>query len=100
MLSRYTGLTGRPALPPPFAFGPWISSDIWRDGGEVNYAVTKFRERGIPVSAFVFDSPWEVAYNDFKFNIPADFHPTQRPSSATPARSRGPRFRGFPTSPT
>src|SRR5262245_22235850 len=69
VLSRYTGYTGRPPLPPPFAFGPWISSDIWRDGGEVNYAVTMFRKRGIPVSAFVFDSPWEVAYNDFKFNI-------------------------------
>ena len=75
VLSRYTGLTGRPSLPPPFAFGAWISSDIWRDGGEVRYAVTKFRERGIPVSAFVFDSPWEIAYNDFKFNIPAGgFH--------------------------
>ena len=73
VLSRYTGLTGRPALPPPFAFGPWISSDIWRDGGEVSYAVTKFRERGIPVSGFVFDSPWEIAYNDFKFNIQRGF---------------------------
>ncbi|WP_165068183.1 glycoside hydrolase family 31 protein [Paludisphaera rhizosphaerae] len=71
VVSRYTGLTGRPALPPAFAFGPWISSDIWRDGGEVNYAVTKFRERGIPVSGFVFDSPWEIAYNDFNFNIGA-----------------------------
>ena len=92
MLSRYTGLTGRPALPPPFAFGPWISSDIWRDGGEVNYAVTKFRERGIPVSGFVFDSPWEIAYNDFKFNIPAPPFTTRTqktPSSATPGLSRG-----------
>ncbi len=68
VVARYTGITGRPALPPPWAFGPWISSDIWRSGGEVRYAVTKFRERGIPVSAFVFDSPWEVAYNDFDFN--------------------------------
>jgi alpha-D-xyloside xylohydrolase len=68
VVARYTALTGRPALPPPWAFGPWISSDIWRTGGEVRYAVTKFRERKIPVSAFVFDSPWEVAYNDFKFN--------------------------------
>lgn len=68
VLSRYTGLTGRPPLPPPWAFGAWISSDIWRSGGEVRYAVTKFRERKIPVSAFVFDSPWEVAYNDFEFN--------------------------------
>jgi alpha-D-xyloside xylohydrolase len=69
VLSRYTEFSGRPPLPPPWAFGPWISSDIWRDGGEVRYAVTKFRERGIPVSGFVFDSPWEVAYNDFNFNI-------------------------------
>jgi alpha-D-xyloside xylohydrolase len=69
VLMRYTGYVGRPALPPPWAFGPWISSDIWRSGGEVRYAVTQFRNRGIPVSAFVFDSPWEVAYNDFHFNM-------------------------------
>lgn len=69
VLSRFTGYTGRPPLPPPFTFGTWISSDIWRSGGEVRYAVTQFRRRGIPVSAFVFDSPWEVAYNDFRFNM-------------------------------
>jgi alpha-D-xyloside xylohydrolase len=69
VVARYTELTGRPSLPPPFAFGAWISSDVWRNGGEVRYAVSMFRERGIPVSCFVFDSPWEVAYNDFKFNI-------------------------------
>jgi alpha-D-xyloside xylohydrolase len=68
VIVRYTGLTGRPPLPPAWAFGAWISSDIWRTGGEVRYAVTKFRERKIPVSAFVFDSPWEIAYNDFTFN--------------------------------
>ena len=65
----YTGLTGRPPLPPPWAFGPWISSDIWRSGGEVRYAVTQYGERGIPASVFVFDSPWEVAYNDFQWNM-------------------------------
>jgi alpha-D-xyloside xylohydrolase len=68
VIRRYSGITGRPRLAPPWAFGAWISSDIWRTGGEVRYAVTKFRERQIPVSAFVFDSPWEVAYNDFQFN--------------------------------
>jgi alpha-D-xyloside xylohydrolase len=69
VLTRFIGYTGRPPLPPPFAFGTWISSDIWRNGGEVRYAVTKFRERGIPASVFVFDSPWETAYNDFQFNM-------------------------------
>ncbi|SFI23049.1 glycoside hydrolase family 31 protein [Planctomicrobium piriforme] len=69
VLSRYTAVAGRPPLPPPWAFGPWISSDAWRNGGEVQYVVRKFRERKIPVSAFVFDSPWEKSYNDFLFNI-------------------------------
>ena len=69
VLTRYTANSGRPLLPPAWAFGPWISSDIWRSGGEVRYAVTQFRARGIPVSGFVFDSPWETAYNDFRFNM-------------------------------
>jgi alpha-D-xyloside xylohydrolase len=69
VLTRFTAYAGRPPLPPAFTFGPWISSDIWRSGGEVRYAVTGFRKRGIPVSAFVFDSPWEIAYNDFRFNM-------------------------------
>ena len=69
VLTRYTAYMGRPQLPPPWVFGPWISSDIWRSGGEVRYAVTQFRDRGIPASGFVFDSPWETAYNDFQFNM-------------------------------
>jgi alpha-D-xyloside xylohydrolase len=69
VLTRYTGYTGRPPLPPPWTFGPWISSDVWRSGGEVRYVVTQFRNRGLPASAFVFDSPWEISYNDFKFNM-------------------------------
>src|SRR5205809_416655 len=69
VLTRFTEYTGRPSLPPLWAFGPWISSDIWRSGGEVRYAVTQFRDRGLPASAFVFDSPWETAYNDFTFNM-------------------------------
>lgn len=67
-LSRYVKLTGLPSLPPPWTFGTWISSDIWRNGGEVRYAVTKHRELGIPASVFVFDSPWSVAYNDYTWN--------------------------------
>jgi alpha-D-xyloside xylohydrolase len=69
VLIRYTSYTGRPQLPPPWVFGPWISSDVWPTGGEVRYAVTQFRDHAIPASGFVFDSPWETAYNDFRFNM-------------------------------
>ena len=82
----------------PSHSAPWISSDIWRDGGEVRYAVTKFRERGIPVSGFVFDSPWEIAYNDFKFNIPAPgFHEgdPENTQFGHPGTFEGTAFSGF-----
>jgi alpha-D-xyloside xylohydrolase len=69
VLGRYTGYTGRAPLPPPWVFGPWISSDAWRDGGEIRYVVTKMLEQKIPASVFVFDSPWELAYNDFAWNM-------------------------------
>ena len=69
VLTRYTGYSGRPPLPPPWVFAPWMSSDIWHNGGEVRYVVTKMRERGIPGSVLVFDSPWEVAYNDYTWNM-------------------------------
>jgi alpha-D-xyloside xylohydrolase len=69
VLTHYTSYSGRPALPPAFAFGPWLSSDVWRDGGEVRFVVETMRSLGIPGSVFVFDSPWEVAYNDFQFNM-------------------------------
>ena len=48
VLTRYTGYTGRPYLPPQWVFGTWISSDIWRTGGEVRYAITKYLASGIP----------------------------------------------------
>jgi alpha-D-xyloside xylohydrolase len=69
VISHYTSYSGRPPLPPAFAFGPWLSSDVWRDGGEVRFVVQTMRALGIPGSVFVFDSPWEVAYNDFQFNM-------------------------------
>lgn len=69
VLTRYTGYTGRPGMIPPWALGAWMSSDHWRDGGELRYVVTKMKERGLPGSAFVFDSPWEIAYNDLTWNM-------------------------------
>jgi hypothetical protein len=69
VLIRFTGYTGRPQMSPPWAFAPWISSDIWRSGGEVRFLLTKLREFGLPHTALVFDSPWETSYNDFTWNM-------------------------------
>jgi alpha-D-xyloside xylohydrolase len=88
VLSRYTGYTGRPYLPPPWVFGTWVSSDIWHNGGEVRYAVSKHIASGIPISVFVFDSPWETAYNDFNWNM------TQWGAGGT---YEGVNYNGFPS---
>jgi alpha-D-xyloside xylohydrolase len=67
-LSRWSEIAGRPPTPPAWAFAPWMSTDAWRDGGEIRYVVERYRALGIPGSVLVFDSPWEVGYNDLAWN--------------------------------
>jgi alpha-D-xyloside xylohydrolase len=75
VLTRYTAYKGRPLLPPPWAFLPWMSSDVWSSGGEVRYVLSQLRAYGIPGSILVYDSPWEYSYNDFTWNT-SQFSPS------------------------
>lgn len=60
VLRRYTGLTGRPALPPPWSFGLWLSTSFTTDYDEatVNSFIEGMAERGIPLSVFHYDCFW------------------------------------------
>jgi alpha-glucosidase (family GH31 glycosyl hydrolase) len=95
VLTRYTGYTGRPYLPPPWVFGTWVSSDIWRTGGEVRYAVTKYLASGIPISVFVFDSPWEKSYNDFIWNVGSGPSPDSSTQFGAGGSYEGTNYNGF-----
>ncbi len=68
VITRYTGYKGRPLLPPQWAFMPWFSDDVWTSGGEVRYVISRYRALGIAGSVFVFDSPWELTYNDLAWS--------------------------------
>jgi alpha-D-xyloside xylohydrolase len=68
VLEAYTALTGRPPVPPPWAFGLWKSRDVHHDRDSVLVDVERLREHGIPASVLVLDSPWETGYNDFEVN--------------------------------
>ncbi|GAA2927484.1 alpha-xylosidase [Kitasatospora cinereorecta] len=76
VLTRYTALTGRPALPPAWSFGLWLSTSFTTSYDEetVNSFVDGMAERGIPLSVFHFDCFWmrEYQWSDFEWD-PAAF---------------------------
>jgi alpha-D-xyloside xylohydrolase len=72
VLERFTGLVGRPALPPAWSFGLWLSTSFTTDYDEkmVTQLVEGMAEREIPLSVFHFDSFWmrEFQWVDFTWD--------------------------------
>jgi alpha-D-xyloside xylohydrolase len=72
ILNRYTALTGRPALPPAWSFGLWLSTSFTTDYDEKT--VTSFIDgmavRDIPLHVFHFDCFWmkEFHWTDLQWN--------------------------------
>ncbi len=72
IIERYTSITGRPALPPPWTFDLWLSTSFTTEYDEST--VTSFlqgmQDRDISVGVFHFDSYWMKAFQwcDFEFD--------------------------------
>jgi alpha-D-xyloside xylohydrolase len=60
VLARYTALTGRPALPPAWSFGLWLTTSFTTnyDEATVSGFIDGMAERGIPLHVFHFDCFW------------------------------------------
>ncbi len=60
ILERYTALTGRPALPPAWSFGLWLSTSFTTSYDEqtVTSFIDGMAKRDIPLSVFHFDCFW------------------------------------------
>lgn len=60
VMKNYTNLTGKPALPPAYSFGLWLSTSFTTDYNEetVNSFVDGMAEREIPLQVFHFDCFW------------------------------------------
>jgi alpha-D-xyloside xylohydrolase len=60
VLENYTTLTGKPALPPAWSFGLWLSTSFTTDYDEatVTHFVDGMAERNLPLSVFHFDCFW------------------------------------------
>lgn len=72
VLRKYTDLTGKPALPPAWTFGLWLSTSFTTNYDEttVNSFVDGMAERDLPLRVFHFDCFWmrEFHWTDFKWD--------------------------------
>ncbi|WP_327351349.1 alpha-xylosidase [Streptomyces sp. NBC_01304] len=72
VLIRYTALTGRPALPPAWSFGLWLTTSFCTPYDEETVAsfVDGMAERELPLSVFHFDCFWmrEYQWSDFEWD--------------------------------
>ena len=81
VIGRYTALTGRPALPPPWSFGLWLSTSFTTEYDEktVTSFISEMQQRDIPLDVFHFDCFWMKEFewcgfewDERKFPDPAD----------------------------
>ena len=73
VLGNYTTLTGKPALPPAWSFGLWLTTSSFTtsyDEATVNRFVDGMLERDVPLHVFHFDCFWmkEFQWCDFKWD--------------------------------
>ncbi len=64
VLDGYTTLTGKPALPPAFSFGLWLTTSFTTsyDEDTINSFIDGMAEREIPLQVFHFDCFWMKGY--------------------------------------
>lgn len=55
VLDRYTSITGRPAVPPKWAFGPIMSANEWNTDVEVRDQVTQTNNHNIPHTLLILE---------------------------------------------
>lgn len=72
VLERYTALTGRPALPPAWSFGLWLTTSFTTsyDEATVTSFIDGMAARDLPLHVFHFDCFWMREFNwcDFEWD--------------------------------
>ena len=79
-LETYTALTGRPALPPAWSFGLWLSTSFTTDYREAitSSMIQGMTDRGIPLHVFHFDCFWMDAFEWCNFRWDPEAFPDPR----------------------
>ena len=88
LLDAYSRLTGRAPIPPRWTFGFMMSRWGYAGAADVRDKWRQFRDRKIPVDAFIYDYDW--FRNDWEFNLD-----NVSPGSLDTMRSLGLKFVGI-----
>jgi len=56
IVAQFIAMTGTPALPPSWAFGPWISANRWKSQSDVEEQLSKLESSGYPTTALVIEA--------------------------------------------
>jgi len=99
IVQAFTDLTGKPKLPPEWAFGLWMSSNDWNSQHEVLRQLHLTQQHQIPSSVLVIEA-WSDEINFYTWN---DSKYTPKPSSEAytladynfPAEGRWPDPKGM-----
>lgn len=76
-IRKYTALTGRPALPPAWSFGLWLTTSFTTSYDEetVSSFIQGMADRSIPLHVFHFDCFWMKGYEWCNFTWDEDVFP-------------------------
>jgi alpha-glucosidase (family GH31 glycosyl hydrolase) len=58
IIETYTEITGRPAVPPAWSFGIWMSRNAYRSREEMEAVGARMRENGFPATCSKLDVGW------------------------------------------
>ena len=77
IISKYTALTGRPALPPQWSFGLWLTTSFTTNYDEetVNSFIDGMAARQIPLDVFHFDCFWMKGFEWCNFQWDKEMFP-------------------------
>ena len=67
MIGQFTSLTGKPAMMPEWAFGPWMSSNNWDSEAEVRKQAELSKKYDIPSTVLVIEA-WSDEATYYIFN--------------------------------
>ena len=92
LLRKLTALTGRPALPPAWSFGLWLSTSFTTnyDENTVTGFIDRMKERDLPLHVFHFDCFWMREFEWTEFDPDLVRFPDRRSGryASAPARAR------------